>query len=577
MKSVLFRRFLVLVHLVVLIHLGVFTISRFTNNRNGVPVYLPRERIPELLKKRGRVHIFSDDIMQGHGPRDDSELKNIANIVNLSKDQLVIDGHIPVVPETSDAAINQDTDSDAEVKTPQINKDTEVKAAGINKDTEDEAIETNKDKENKATGIDNDTEDEAANINEDTEDKATDINKDSEDQATNVNNDTEDQAAGVNQNAEVKTADINKDTEVKPANADKVNVITNSQNLPEGNEDIEDADKDFAKEEDPKEENKADLQSPRMLTTLPPHQTPTEPSTFIPDQPDTSPLRHPADIPKRFLIEEADFCQKRPGLQVIAYVHSSIMRVKQRNETRATWANASAYDMGHMSVHVGAVFMVGRAKNDVERQIVQEESQRYHDIVQGDYGDHYRLLSYKGLSALHWINLHCLHVPWTLHADDDTHIDIFLYYKALQELDEESREQFICSHMYGPALRWGRWKVRYEEYPAKNYPLYCSGGAWFLQTKFVPQLLKASRSVPFLWVDDAYLTGLLANKAGIKKLPFHKYYGGPHLQPEKLGHQVAWFVKFAPRPVWWDMIVNYHRNHSLNNPARFLPEGKFKF
>ncbi|XP_071526943.1 beta-1,3-galactosyltransferase 1-like [Panulirus ornatus] len=299
-----------------------------------------------------------------------------------------------------------------------------------------------------------------------------------------------------------------------------------------------------------------------------------EPSTFIPDQPDTSPLRHPADIPKRFLIEEADFCQKRPGLQVIAYVHSSIMRVKQRNETRATWANASAYDMGHMSVHVGAVFMVGRAKNDVERQIVQEESQRYHDIVQGDYGDHYRLLSYKGLSAFYWINLHCPHVPWTLHADDDTHIDIFLYYKALQELNDKAKEQFVCSHMYGPALRWGRWKVRRKEYPARDYPLYCSGGAWFLQTKLIPRLLKASKVVPFLWVDDAYITGLLAKEAGIKHFAFQKYYGGPKVKPELLGRQVAWFVKFAPRRVWWDMIVSHHRRCSLHNPVTLISPKK---
>lgn len=107
-----------------------------------------------------------------------------------------------------------------------------------------------------------------------------------------------------------------------------------------------------------------------------------EPPTFIPDQPDTSPLAHPPDIPKRFLIEESDFCQRRPGLQIIGYVHSSIKHVRQRNDIRNTWGNASAYDLGDISVKIGVVFMVGRAKDEKEKQIVQEESQRYHDIVQ---------------------------------------------------------------------------------------------------------------------------------------------------------------------------------------------------
>lgn len=106
------------------------------------------------------------------------------------------------------------------------------------------------------------------------------------------------------------------------------------------------------------------------------------PSTFIPHEPDTSPLRQPPSIPKRFLIEEADYCQRRPNLQIIAYVHSSILRVSQRRDTRNTWGNASAYDMGAMNVSIGVVFMVGRAKNQMEQQIVQEESERHHDIVQ---------------------------------------------------------------------------------------------------------------------------------------------------------------------------------------------------
>ncbi|KAK3871753.1 hypothetical protein Pcinc_023130 [Petrolisthes cinctipes] len=300
----------------------------------------------------------------------------------------------------------------------------------------------------------------------------------------------------------------------------------------------------------------------------------TQPSpTFIPDQPDTSPLGCPPDIPKRFLIEEADYCHQRPGLQIIAYVHSSIDRVSQRNLTRTTWATASAYDMGQNSVNIGVVFMVGRAKNSHQRQIIQEESQRYHDIVQGDYGDHYRLLTYKGLAGLYWISRHCAHVPWTLHSDDDTHIDIFLYHRALKELDDEAKKMFICSHMYGPVLRSGRWKVRYEEYPQDKYPLYCSGGVWFLQTKLVPKLLEASKSVPFLWVDDAYITGVLAQKARLKQFPFQKYYGKPEPKLEKLGKEVAWFVKSVPRWVWWNEIVKYHRKYSMHNPATLFPHG----
>lgn len=191
--------------------------------------------------------------------------------------------------------------------------------------------------------------------------------------------------------------------------------------------------------------------------------------------------------------------------------------------------------------------------------------------TQGSYGDHYRLLTYKGLAGLYWINKYCAHVPWTLHSDDDTYIDIFLYHRALQLLDAESKQKFVCSYMYGPALRTGRYKVRYAEYPAKNYPLYCSGGVWSLQTKLIKRLLIAKETVPYVWVDDAYITGLLARRAGIGHLPFQKYYGGPHARTERIGKEVVWFVKFASRTEWWQKIVEYHKNHSMHEPATLMP------
>ncbi|XP_042894382.1 beta-1,3-galactosyltransferase 5-like isoform X2 [Penaeus japonicus] len=262
-----------------------------------------------------------------------------------------------------------------------------------------------------------------------------------------------------------------------------------------------------------------------------------------------------AKSPHIFLLEEADFCRRRPGLQVVAYVHSAISRVHKRQETRSTWANATASGLG---VHVAAVFMVGRAKDDRERQIVREESQRYHDIVQGDYDDDYRLLTYKGLSALTWIAEHCAQVPWTLHADDDIFIDIFSYMEQLEALNETSKERFICNHKEEPVLRTGRWKVEQWEFPDAEYPTYCSGGGWFLQTKLVPRLLDACRVVPFLWVDDVYITGLLAREASIKH-----YNGGGYcfeaLKPVDIGKMRVWFYPQLDRTTFWKILIYFHR------------------
>ncbi|XP_068203908.1 lactosylceramide 1,3-N-acetyl-beta-D-glucosaminyltransferase-like [Palaemon carinicauda] len=299
----------------------------------------------------------------------------------------------------------------------------------------------------------------------------------------------------------------------------------------------------------------------RLVTARPSNDSQVNHESWLPMGPDETVPGRPAIIPTVFPIEESDFCRKRPGLDIIAYVHSSISRVSSRNTTRNTWANASAYNLG---VNIGTVFMVGRPKNEEERRMVQEESDRYHDIVQGDYADHYRLLSYKGLASLYWINKHCSHVNWTMHADDDVHLDIFLYWQKIKALSEANKEKFICSYMRGPALRYGRWYVSYAQYPKLNYPMYCSGGLWFLQTKKLPLLLEASKKVPFLWVDDAYLTGIVADKAKVARHPFQEFYGHPKPTLEEIGKKVAWFYLRQSRLEVWDKMVKYHKEQNAN-------------
>ncbi|XP_042894379.1 beta-1,3-galactosyltransferase 5-like [Penaeus japonicus] len=284
----------------------------------------------------------------------------------------------------------------------------------------------------------------------------------------------------------------------------------------------------------------------------------------------TSPLKEAVTpsrvhVPKNFLLEEADFCRRRPGLQVVAYVHSAISRVHKRQETRSTWANATASGLG---VHVAAVFMVGRAKDDRERQIVREESQRYHDIVQGDYDDAYRQLSFKALSSLSWISQHCHQVPWTLHADDDVFIDVFL---MLEYLQEEKPEKFFCNTMWSQAIRTGKWAVTREEFPDDEYPIFCSGDVWVLPTRLLPRLLEASKSAPFLWVDDVYITGVLAQHAGITHLGIGSE--SRHIRASDVGLVMAWHDLEDDRRKWWTILTRVYRKALQLNQGHVSKKG----
>lgn len=257
----------------------------------------------------------------------------------------------------------------------------------------------------------------------------------------------------------------------------------------------------------------------------------------------------------QFLIEEGDFCHRHSNLSFIVYIHSSLGKVEKRQETRLTWASAGLYDS---SVKMAVVFMVGQAKTKEEEIILREESQRYRDIVQGNYTDTYHMLSYKGLASLHWVTKHCSHVPWTIHADDDVLIDIFLLKKFLE--GNGTQNGLLCYPWENsPVRRYGKWCVRQNEYEEDIYPAYCAGGAWVVATSLTPKLLEAATRVPVLWVDDVYLTGILSKNAGIPvSSSLKNSVRRDGIDKEDLGKTIVWFETRKPRTLWWYKLLSFH-------------------
>lgn len=179
--------------------------------------------------------------------------------------------------------------------------------------------------------------------------------------------------------------------------------------------------------------------------------------------------------------------------------------------------------------------------------------------LQGNYTDTYHMLSYKALSSLHWVNRHCAHVPWTVHADDDVLIDVFLMKKFLDS--NGTRDSLFCYPWDKSSVRrYGKWCVRKDEYSEDMYPVYCAGGAWVMATPLTRRLLDAAGRVPIMWVDDVYLTGLLSKNAGIPiSGSLKKSVRKVGIDEEDLGKTMMWFDPGQPRTLWWYKMLSFYR------------------
>lgn len=213
--------------------------------------------------------------------------------------------------------------------------------------------------------------------------------------------------------------------------------------------------------------------------------------------------------------------------------------------------------------------MLGWTTNNLTLANLLEESMTYHDLLLADFMDSYRNLSYKAVTALHWVNYYCRNAHYVVKTDDDIFVNIFALSRFINYTEtfnnrprkasvplernvlkpnrpttaKELRERVMNVSMTWKKRRspptiqclvWrgmsvirdkkSKWYVDPKEYKPNTFPPYCSGNAFFMTWNATRALLRASTTSLFLWVDDAYLTGVLVEAAKVQLINRHSLY-----------------------------------------------------
>jgi Galactosyltransferase len=201
-----------------------------------------------------------------------------------------------------------------------------------------------------------------------------------------------------------------------------------------------------------------------------------------------------------------------PGNQLLSIVVCSAPdHFVRRRTIRQTWGQ-----------RVKPIFFIGVTANRSLAADIEREMHQHGDIVQGTFADAYRNLTYKHVMALSWANAKC-QSKFILKVDDDVYINVgrvVSYLNSLGEDPAEATAAIYCDVMKRARVKRSfrsKWRVTFAEFPLYYYPDYCSG--WFIVyvRSTIAHLLRQIESVPYLWVDDVYVTGLLAQKAGVER------------------------------------------------------------
>ena len=244
----------------------------------------------------------------------------------------------------------------------------------------------------------------------------------------------------------------------------------------------------------------------------------------------------------KYTINPKHICQGKEVF-LLSYIHSAPAHHKKRTAIRDTWGNAKNFD----DLRVRVVFLMGRPKDTATQEALQLESDTYGDIVQEDFIDSYRNLTYKAIMGLKWISNNCKHAQFILKTDDDIFVNIFNLVSHLRSLTVHKQpihNLLLCLVWYKMKVirdPKSKWYLSKSEFRDDFFPTYCSGSAYVMSTDVVVRMYNASLQTPFFWVDDFYITGLLARKLNIEHHKFNSVYVlGPSVFYEKFTEGNKW-------------------------------------
>ena len=117
--------------------------------------------------------------------------------------------------------------------------------------------------------------------------------------------------------------------------------------------------------------------------------------------------------------------------------------------------------------------------------------------------------------------------------DDDVVVDFIRIYQQVVEENEKSFDgETIENTMFGyiqmglPVQRsqgW-KWALSKEEFDSDFHPTFLSGWAYVTTPNVAKKLVNISKEVPVLWIDDVWVTGILAGRANIQLKSLNMFY-----------------------------------------------------
>lgn len=215
----------------------------------------------------------------------------------------------------------------------------------------------------------------------------------------------------------------------------------------------------------------------------------------------------------KFLINEPKKCEGTTPFLVLL-ISTNHKEFDARQAIRETWGDESIFG----DVRIVTLFLLGYSTEPVLNQMVEQESQIFHDILVEDFVDSYHNLTLKTLMGMRWVSSFCPNAQYVMKTDSDIFVNMDNLVFNLLRPNTKPRHRFFTGRVInGGPIRdvHSKWFMSRDLYPDSRYPPFCSGTGYVFSGDMAELLYKTSLHTRLLHLEDVYV-GLCLRKLGIQ-------------------------------------------------------------
>ncbi len=204
---------------------------------------------------------------------------------------------------------------------------------------------------------------------------------------------------------------------------------------------------------------------------------------------------------------------------ILILIHSAPSNWRKRNVIRETW--------GQDDPRARVLFLLGAVNSNSLQHKLEQENNFFQDMVQGNFVDAYRNMTYKHVMAFKWFSYYCSGAKFLLKTDDDVFVNTPTIFELFEKGFLDRRNLLLCSKIENARVSRSfrsKWRVSTKEYSKRFYPTYCPGFSIVYSADTVFRLYKEAQRTPYFWIDDVHVTGSLAQAINSTITPIGDLY-----------------------------------------------------